>query len=77
MMNSISKIALAAILGLTANAKALGEGDAKFRALSDHAGRALKGNKGHKKAGFFDEGDSYFLGHCRVNDADGAKKGSI
>ena len=106
MMNSITKIVLAAILGLSANAKALGEGDAKYRALSTHnfervtsqprthssggapmglkgthsSGRApmgLKGHRRHNRSKFFDQDDAYFLGHCRVRDADGAKKGSV
>ena len=37
MMIPIRKIAFAAILGLCVDAKALGEEDAKFRALSTHS----------------------------------------
>merc|ERR1712156_1109528 len=65
-MNSLSKIAFAAILGL-AQAQAVED---KFRELSSHtAGRNLKG--------LFDKGDAYYLGKCVVKNADGDKKGIV
>lgn len=66
-MNSLSKIAFAAILGLV-------QGQAvedKFRELSAHdEGRDLKGV-------FDKDSDAWYLGSCVVKDADGNKKGVV